>query len=520
MKKFVKMVLTIALCSFVLSSLFTLSACTCKHEWSDWTTLSVATCETEWVMTRSCNKCGTVENKKAPALGHAEVTDKAVEATCTATGLTEGKHCSRCNAVLVKQETVKALGHDFANYIYNNDATCLTDGTKTAKCSRCNATDTVKAENTAKGHVYGEWTTLVAATCETDGVLTRRCATCGNTEIKKADALGHVEVADEAVEATCTKTGKTEGKHCSRCNKVLVKQEEIKALGHDFANYIYNNDATCLTDGTKTAKCSRCNETDTVKAENTALGHAEVIDKAVAATCTTTGKTEGKHCSRCSAVLVKQEVVAAKRHNEVVDKAIAATCTTTGLTEGKHCSRCNAVLVKQETVKALGHAEVTDAPVAATCTTTGLTEGKHCSRCNEVLVKQETVKALGHKNKNGICLNCKQDISTKGLEYFDGTEENTLILAGMGTATDKDIIIPSVYNGKKVVSIREWCFNGKTNIASVDIPDSVTSIKYCAFYKCSSLKEVNYKGTQEQWNNIEIGKYNSCLTNAKRNYIK
>lgn len=120
MKKFVKMVLTIALCSFVLSSLFTLSACTCKHEWSDWTTLSVATCETEWVMTRSCNKCGTVENKKAPALGHAEVTDEAVEATCTTAGKTEGKHCRRCNKVLVKQETTIALGHENKNGICLN----------------------------------------------------------------------------------------------------------------------------------------------------------------------------------------------------------------------------------------------------------------------------------------------------------------------------------------------------------------------------------------------------------------
>lgn len=120
MKKFVKMVLTIALCSFVLSSLFTLSACTCKHEWSDWTTLSVATCETEWVMTRSCNKCGTVENKKAPALGHAEVTDEAVEATCTTTGLTEGKHCSRCNKVLVAQKETPALGHENKNGICLN----------------------------------------------------------------------------------------------------------------------------------------------------------------------------------------------------------------------------------------------------------------------------------------------------------------------------------------------------------------------------------------------------------------
>ena len=177
-------------------------------------------------------------------------------------------------------------------------------------------------------------------------------------------------------------------------------------------------------------------------------------------------------------------------HEEVIDKAVAATCTTTGLSEGKHCSRCNKVLVKQEVVKALGHAEVIDKAAAATCTKTGLTEGKHCSRCNKVLVKQEAVKALGHKNKNGICSNCNTDISTKGLKYLDGAEKNTLILVGTGTATETDIIIPAVYEGKKVVAIGTRCFKSKTRIVSVDIPDSVTSIGDEAFMGCSSLASI------------------------------
>lgn len=208
---------------------------------------------------------------------------------------------------------------------------------------------------------------------------------------------------------------------------------------HEWSSWTVSKQAACETEGEKTRSCYKCGEDE-------------------------------------------KEVLPALGHEEVIDEAVEPTCTEDGKTEGKHCARCRKVMVEQKCVPALGHEEVIDAEaVEATCLTAGKTAKKHCSRCGEILSKQEVLPALGHKNKNGICLNCKQDISTKGLEYFDGTEENTLILAGMGTATDKDIIIPSVYNGKKVVSIREWCFNGKTNIASVDIPDSVTSIKYCAF---------------------------------------
>lgn len=52
---------------------------------------------------------------------HTEEVLPAVEATCTETGLTEGKRCTECEEIIVAQETVAALGHT----------------TDTGTCERC-----------------------------------------------------------------------------------------------------------------------------------------------------------------------------------------------------------------------------------------------------------------------------------------------------------------------------------------------------------------------------------------------
>ena len=308
---------------------------------------------------------------------HTIVVQPAVEATCTSTGLTEGKCCSKCQYVFTVRQKTPKKAHSIVP-VSEKQATCEEVGNREYwKCSSCgglfaDAEGTVtttldKVSVPALGHSPEKVEAKEPTHTEPGNHEYYVCAHC-NRAFKDADcslpttaeketipAEGHKVVIDQAEEPTCTKTGLTEGKHCSVCGKVLVAQDVIPANGHD-----------------------------------------EVIDPAVEPTCTKSGLTEGKHCSVCGKVLVAQDVIPANGHDEVIDPAVAPTCTEPGLTEGKHCSACQEVLVAQKEISASGHKEMVDPAVEPTCTKTGLTEGKHCSVCQVVLVAQQTIPAMGH----------------------------------------------------------------------------------------------------------------------------
>ena len=132
-----------------------------------------------------------------PVHRHTVVTDPAVEPTCTATGLTEGKHCSTCNAIIVKQETVPALGHKIE---LKNDK---------------------------------------AASCTEDGYTGDEvCTVCGET-VKKGEtvkAAGHKTELKNTKAASCTENGYTGDEVCTVCGETVKKGEAVKAAGHDYVN--------------------------------------------------------------------------------------------------------------------------------------------------------------------------------------------------------------------------------------------------------------------------------------------
>ena len=60
-----------------------------------------------------CNEELSRETIVVDALGHTEEVIPGTPATCTETGLTEGKKCAVCGETLVAQEVIPALGHSW-----------------------------------------------------------------------------------------------------------------------------------------------------------------------------------------------------------------------------------------------------------------------------------------------------------------------------------------------------------------------------------------------------------------------
>ena len=168
-----------------------------------------------------CSACGEAYGKLDSDNHKNIVTDKAVAATCSKTGLTEGSHCDACGEVIVAQTATDKIAHT-EETIPAVDTTCskagLTEGTK---CSVCGEILVAQTETEKLEHSYKS--SVIVPTCTNGGYTTFTCSVCGDS----------------------------------------YKSNETPKLGHNMNEFIVTKQPTCSEKGAKVSECSQCDYSET-----------------------------------------------------------------------------------------------------------------------------------------------------------------------------------------------------------------------------------------------------------------
>ena len=397
-----------------------------------------------------------------------------------------------------KQEQNNPHTHTFGDWVVDEEATCVSEGTRHHVCTVCNrsVSESIPVEPTAHnyfaswttdgtnhwhkcknsgcnsiidkaGHSFGEWVIDVVDSCMQAGVRHHVCSICD-----KSVSENYIDLSAHNY-TTAWITSDTHHWHfCqnSGCTSVADKTP------HTFGEWIIDEAATCTTSGTRHHVCTTCNKS--VSETISATGHN------YSTTWSTDGTNHWRVCqnSGCTSVSGKTTHTFGQW---IVDKA--ATCTTSG-TRHHVCTTCNKSVSETVPVEPTAHNY-------STSWTTDDTYHWHAcqnSGCTSVSDKTSHTWSQGY-----ICTECQYSC----LEFTEQADGTYSVSKYRGRASE--VIVPSTYNGLAVTSIGERAFDDCTSLTSITIPSSVTSIGEYAFYGCTGLEAV-YICDMTAWLNISF----------------
>ena len=406
------------------------------------------------------------------ACDHKEVTDAAKPATCTETGLTEGKHCSVCGKVLVEQKVIP-ITHDcdeqkFSIVIKNDGSSAV----KRMPCQKCSAYSEVpycgyyvsgtsaykfgedgRRENLTnvfiefKGDTYYVVNNVIVKNYY---IIGGKVYNFGNDGKKRDTVINNVYVT-------------IGGDTYYVVNNVIVKNYYII----DGKVYDFGDDG---------------------KKRDTVINNVII-------------SIEGNKYYVVNNVVVINSYVFDDGHiYRFGSGGVMLIGTEFGGyvfgNDGRLTSNDKTIYIEidgvlyevfENTAKKHAH-NYSEKIIPATCTSKGYTE--HICSCGSTY-KDNEKPMTEHNYVDDVCTGCgKQNRTSEGLIFSLNSDRKSYTLFGIGTCKDTEIVIPSEYDGLPVIAIGDDAFYGCFKLTSITIPDSVTSIGGWAFYGCTGLTSV------------------------------
>ncbi len=452
--------------------------------------------------------------------------------------------------------------HTFTNYVYNNDATCTEDGTETATCTNCTETDTRTVKGSKLGHTFETYISNGDATCTENGTETATCVRCTETDTRtvKGSRLGH-DTVFHAGSVSCTEAGTVDFWKCQRCKKDFIDEEgtaEIEKyetdvpLGHEFTaeNKCVRYDK-CETEWTFTEGLTYSLNADkksyTVTGIGTASGDIVIPYGHQGKFVTAIGEKAFEDCKALTSIQIPDSVTSIGEYAFEDCRAlrsieIPGSVTSIGEYAFEDCralrsieipdsvtsigdyvfSRCCSLTSIQipDSVTSIGaHAfeschGLMSITIPDSVTTIGEGAFWNCYKLLEVWNYSELNIVKRDKANGGVAAyaryvyttdeKSKQTLTDDGCLFYEDEEVSYLIGYGKIKA---DLMLPQKSPSGREYEIYQYAFNYCSELTSITIPDSVTTIGSWAFSDCSGLTSIELPDSVTE---IGSNAFNGC----------
>ena len=330
-------------------------------------------------------------------------------------------------------------------------------GIRTYTCSKCGSSYT---ETIAKlKHIHKYSPVVTAPTCTQQGYTTYTCR-CGDTyKADYTDPAVHTEVIDPAMEATCQKTGLTEGSHCSVCGEVLTAQKVAPIVDHSYVNH------RCKWCGLIGGYCGdelvwRLDDTNGILYIQ---GTGTMYDYSAA----TGNQPWAEFAGQITRIVIESGA------EDIGDAAFAGLANLTNVTIPSSVTSLGISAFS-------GCTALVKTVIPSSVTQIGNLAFQNCTSLSDLTLSSGLTSIGAHAFQN--CTSLAQ-ISLPGTV----TELGSYAFADCAALTK--ITLP-----KGITVISEALFHKCTGLTEVSLPSGITAIGDRAFYGCSALTQIDLPG--------------------------